>query len=265
MKRQHSLIVGGTRGSGRVLVRTLAKQDHRLSVIGRRVPSELYRQNPNVAYWSVDLSSRERLLKVLREIVRKNGKLNNLVFFQRYRGDGDNWIGEINTSLTATKDVIELLANDFDSSSENFNSIVIISSLASSLIAEEQPLSYHVAKAGLNQMVRYYAVLLGPKGIRTNGVSPGAVLKEEARDFYLSNAKLYNLYKRFTPLRRMGTSEDIAHVIAFLCSPQASFITGQNIVVDGGLSLQWQESLARVRSLQERGVACSQRVQRRPR
>jgi NAD(P)-dependent dehydrogenase (short-subunit alcohol dehydrogenase family) len=54
-----------------------------------------------------------------------------------------------------------------------------------------------------------------------------------------------NLYKTIIPLARMGTSEEVANVIAFLCSHKASFVTGQNIVVDGGLSLIWQETLAR--------------------
>lgn len=243
MKKKHTLIVGGTRGIGRVVVRTLSKENHVLSVIGRRPPSEIDRHTPDVHYWVVDLLDPKRLSVALAEIIHQNGKLNNLVFSQRYRREEDDWIGEIETSLTATKNVIERLVDEFDDANEN--SIVIVSSIASHYVAEEQALSYHVAKAGLNQMVRYYALVLGPKGIRINCVSPGTVLKEESKEFYLQNKRLYNLYKRLTPLGRMGTSDDIANVIAFLCSPKASFITGQNIVVDGGVSVQWHESLAR--------------------
>jgi NAD(P)-dependent dehydrogenase (short-subunit alcohol dehydrogenase family) len=86
-------------------------------------------------------------------------------------------------------------------------------------------------------------VTLGTKGIRVNSISPGTVLKEESRRAYLQNEKLMNLYRRLTPLERMGTAEDVAHVVEFLCSPKSSFLTGQDIVVDGGLSLQLQEAL----------------------
>jgi 3-oxoacyl-[acyl-carrier protein] reductase len=70
-------------------------------------------------------------------------------------------------------------------------------------------------------------------------------LKAESREFYLRNKPLQRLYRQITPLGRMGTTEEIAGVIAFLCSPAASFVTGQDIAVDGGLSLLWQESVAR--------------------
>ena len=53
------------------------------------------------------------------------------------------------------------------------------------------------------------------------------------------------LFKTITPLGRMGTSEDVASVVQFLCSAQSSFITGQVLTVDGGTSLVWQELLAR--------------------
>lgn len=242
-RKKHTLIVGGTRGIGRALVRTLAKENHVVSVIGRRPPSEADRNIPGVHYWALDLLDRKRLSEGCAEIICQNGKISNLVFFQRYRGEGDDWSGEMETSLTATKVTIEGLVGDFDGTNEN--SIVIVSSIASHFVAEEQPLSYHVGKAGLNQMVRYYAVALGPGGIRINSVSPGTILKDEARDFYLRNAELSDLYNKVIPLGRMGTSEEVANVVAFLCSDKASFITGQDIVVDGGLSLISHETLAR--------------------
>lgn len=243
MKRKHTLIVGGTRGTGRALVRTFAALDHVVSVIGRRPPPKSDLQVPHVHYWMVDLLDEKHLSKVLSEIVRTNGKLSSLVFCQRYRGQEDAWNGDFQTSLTTTKNAIEQLADAFDETGDK--AIVIVGSVASRFIAEEQPLGYHVAKAGLTQMVRYFAVVLGRKGIRINGVSPSTILKEESKNFYMEHKELLGLYKRIIPLGRMGTAEEISNVIEFLCSRKSSFITGQNIVVDGGLSLQWHESLAR--------------------
>ena len=191
----------------------------------------------------MDVLDEVRLKETLSEIVSKKGKLHNLVFLQRYRGKNEAWEGEIQTSLTATMNAIQYLADEFQSGQSN--SIVVVGSVASHFIADEQPLSYHVAKGGLAQLVRYYAVGLGRKGIRVNSVSPGSVLKDESQDFYLQNRELQELYEAITPLGRMGTSTEVANVIAFLCSPKASYVTGQNIVVDGGVSLQWHETLAR--------------------
>lgn len=242
-RKGHCLLIGGTRGIGRAFVRLMSQEGHAVSVIGRRPPEDRESSRAGVRYWTVDLTDQERLAVVLAKIIEQRGKLNYLVFFQRYRGKKDDWAGELATSLSATKQVVDRVAGAFDETGDR--GIVVVSSIASRFIAGEQPLSYHVAKAGLIQLVRYYAVLLGPQGIRVNAVSPGTVLKEESKGFYLQHSQLYELYRLITPLGRMGTAEDITHAVAFLCSLKASFITGQTIVVDGGLSLQWQESLAR--------------------
>src|SRR5207249_6684493 len=176
MKKPHSLVIGGTRGAGRSLVKAFASEDHVVSVIGRRSPPEADHQIPNVHYWAMDLTDKERLDAVLAEIVNKNGELSNLVFLQRYRGKQEDWSGEIETTLTATKNIIEQLSAKFDDRADK--SMVLVSSVFSHFVGDGQALSYHVAKAGLDQMVRYYAVALGPKGIRVNGVSPITFLKE---------------------------------------------------------------------------------------
>lgn len=239
----HSLIIGGTRGIGRELVKIFSKQGHAVSVIGKRAPAEEDRKLSGVSFWSVDLLDKTALAVALTEIAQQNGKFNNLVFLQRFKGEGDKWVGEVETSLTTTKEIIEQLADKFTDAGDK--SIVVVSSIADQFIAEGQPVGYHVGKAGLYHMARYFAVALAGKGIRVNCVSPCTFVKQENKDFYTQNEKLQSLFKQVIPLGRMGTAADSANVIAFLCSAQAAFVTGQKITVDGGVSLLSQESLAR--------------------
>ncbi len=243
MARRHALIVGGTKGIGRATARRFAADGWAVSVVGRSVPAEADRLGPDVRYFSLDLSDRERLPAALGEIVAAGGRLNALVFLQRWRGTGDDWAGEIAVTLTATKSLIEAARDRF--AADGPRSIVMVSSVASDLIADKQPASYHVGKAGLNQLVRYYAVALGPLGIRVNGVSPCTILKDESRHFYLQNEKLHGFYKSIIPLGRMGSADEVAGVIAFLCGPDASFVNGQDLVVDGGMTLQLHDAFGR--------------------
>lgn len=240
-ERPHSLIVGGTRGIGRVLTENLARAGQKVSVIGRRVPEKPFPLGIRV--WPVDLLDAARLKEALTAIIARDGRLNSLVCLQRFKADGDQWVGEIATSLSATRQIIEHLTDQFRSGQNN--SIVLVSSAASTVVAAEQSAGYHVAKAGLNQLARYYAVVLGARGIRVNVVSPGTILKPENRNYYLKHKKLQQVFQKTIPLGRMGTAEEIAEVIAFISSPLASFVTGQTLLVDGGVNLLSTETLAR--------------------
>jgi NAD(P)-dependent dehydrogenase (short-subunit alcohol dehydrogenase family) len=236
----HTIIIGGTRGIGRVVVRKFCELGHKLSVFGQRKVNE--KELHGSCFFSIDLTNPLALRNVLEKALAINGKVDNLVLLQRFRGETDSWEGEISVSLTATRNIIEQLQFNFNDA----GSIVLISSHASKNVVSEQPLSYHIGKAALVQLSRWYAVKLGPKNIRVNCVTPGAVLKPESQDFYLKNNDLQNLFRRITPLGRMGWAEEIADVVLFLCSNKSSFVTGQDIAVDGGLSLHGQESLARL-------------------
>lgn len=94
--------------------------------------------------------------------------------------------------------------------------------------------TYSVAKAAVAQLTRVYAQELGDTGIRVNAVAPGVI--GTART--MSTAQHHrDRVASFTPLRRIGTPDDVARAITFLASPAASFITGQVLAIDGGLTL----------------------------
>jgi NAD(P)-dependent dehydrogenase (short-subunit alcohol dehydrogenase family) len=241
----HSVLIGGTKGLGRVVARQMAARGDLVSVIGRtESPSEDLRAG-QIHNYKVDIDDKDALASTLAKIVDDNGKVNYCVFLQRYRGKGDDWVGEIQTTLTSTKNIVELLESEFTENEDN--GMVMVGSVFSKYVGEGQAISYHVAKAGLEQMMRFYALSLGSKKIRVNGIMPYTFLKEESKSFYESNKPLIELYSDITPLNRMATTEDSANVITFLCSPSAAFVTGQNIAVDGGMSLHWPESLTRRR------------------
>ncbi len=92
------------------------------------------------------------------------------------------------------------------------------------------PPAYGAAKAGLLQLTRYAAVELARAGIRVNALTPGAFPADAGE----ANASLRDSIARHTPLGRVGSVEEIATALLFLASPRSSFVTGSNVVVDGG-------------------------------
>jgi NAD(P)-dependent dehydrogenase (short-subunit alcohol dehydrogenase family) len=241
--RKHSVIIGGTKGVGRELAVLLASAGQHVTAVGRN-PGDF----PGVSGGEIEgfvgnAEDPDALLAALRQQVELRGQLSSLVFLQRYRGTGDTWAGELAVSMTATKTLLEGLVPHF--APDGDRSVCVVTSNAGSLVAWNQSLGYHTSKAALRQMARYYAVKYGAEGVRVNVVAPSAFVKSESAAFYDGHPELRAVYARATPLGRMGTAKEVAQAVAFLCGPDASFITGQELVVDGGLSLMMQDALAR--------------------
>lgn len=240
---RHSIIVGGSKGLGREVTRQFAKRGDRVSVLSRNSLNESELNAGDVAWFPIDISNRDQLVLALKNVLITRGEPNYCIFLQRYRGSGDKWEGEFQVSLTATRNIIEYLSPKF--AEEGDKGIVVVSSVLARYVGDGQELSYHVMKAGLEQLMRYYAVKLGKKGIRVNAITPFTFLKEESKRFYLDNTPLQEMYNKIVPLKRMATLTDLGNTVSFLSSGRAAFITGQNIVIDGGLSLIWPEYIAK--------------------
>lgn len=101
--------------------------------------------------------------------------------------------------------------------------------------------NYSAAKMGVQGLTRTLGIELGPFGITANAIAPGFIVTEmtdaTARRLKLEPEELQRLNAEATPVRRVGQPEDIAAAAAFLCSDEASFITGQTLYVDGGRKL----------------------------
>ena len=110
-------------------------------------------------------------------------------------------------------------------------SIVTISS-GTSTIGESTRVAYGVSKAALNQLTRHLAVRYGRDGIRANAIAPGFILTETAAAMVPLDVQ--GRLTEVNPMRRLGTPDDIAQVVVFLCSDAASYVNGQVLHVDGG-------------------------------
>ena len=91
------------------------------------------------------------------------------------------------------------------------------------------PAAYSAIKGGIINLTKYLASYYGGHNLRVNTVSPGGIFNNQPESFV-------EKYNKKVPLNRMGTPEDVAPTVTFLLSDKASYITGQNIIIDGGLS-----------------------------
>ncbi|MBV9172968.1 MAG: glucose 1-dehydrogenase [Chloroflexi bacterium] len=104
-------------------------------------------------------------------------------------------------------------------------------------------LAYETLKHGVIGLTRQMAAEYGPDGIRVNAVCPGHIVTERGAMQWQEHPDGLRFFEQQYPVRRTGKPMDIANAVAFLCSEEASFITGQVLAVDGGLTIQLQENV----------------------
>lgn len=229
-----SVVFGGMHGTLRNVAQAFHDAGDKVIIVDKREAPE----DGDTSYFdhvvAADLMDETVLADVAARIAACYGHVSNLVFGLRYRGpEEDVWRGETMLNLTVPHVMIDNLSDAF----VDGGAIVLISSTAGRRVTPNTSLAYQCTKAAADQMVRYYAYHLGPKGIRVNAVSPCYIVKDESIKFFMANEDVSKDAIAAHPLKRIGRADDIADMTAFLCSDKATFVTGQIIEVDGGLSL----------------------------
>ncbi|KAE8039122.1 hypothetical protein FH972_011564 [Carpinus fangiana] len=248
-----ALVTGGSKGIGYAIVEELAGLGATVHTCSRneadinKCVSEWKTKGFKVTGSVADLSSRTQREELMNIVSHEfNGKLNILI------NNVGTQIPKPTLEVTA-EDFSFLMATNFDSAyhlsqlahpllkASGSGSIVLISSIGG-LLAIGGASLYGATKGAINQLTRCLACEWAQDNIRTNCVAPGAIktpLFERATEI-----KCLEITNARTPLGRTGEANETSSLVAFLCLPSASFITGQIIYVDGGMSVFGFDPLA---------------------
>jgi 3-oxoacyl-[acyl-carrier protein] reductase len=235
-----AIITGGSKGIGRAVCLELAQRGYYIVVNYQRDTNGAEQTLAMIKdtggggeIYQFDVRDVEATEKAIEDLAERHGRIDVLVNNAGIIADGlfmmmppENWQSVIDTTLKGfynmTRPVIEKMVR------RRSGAIVSISS-ASSLMANRGQANYSAAKAGLNAASRSVAAEVARLGIRMNVVAPGLIDTEMIREAPKDHIK------SLIPMARIGRPEEVAKVVGFLCSEDASYITGQVISVNGGM------------------------------
>lgn len=228
-----ALVTGASRGIGAAVAAQLLTEGYRVAGICRHPSEEMERLG--VIPIAADLADTEGLPAVAEQVLEQLGHLDVLVqnaacacqdLFQTIPEPERNRLYAVNQTA-----VVELTRILYPAMlARHRGSIVVISSMWGQTGASCE-VDYSVTKGALLAFVRALAKEAGPSGIRVNAVSPGTILTDMVSGL---PAETLEALAEETPLGRLGQPEEVAKAVCFLASDDASYITGQNLAVNGG-------------------------------
>jgi 3-oxoacyl-[acyl-carrier protein] reductase len=241
-KNRVALITGGARGIGAATAQLLAEEGARVAVSDIDLaPAEAVAGPIKGLAIACDVTSRDAVEAMVDRTVKELGRLDILVACAGITRDNllfkmtdEDWDAVIDTHLKGT--FLAARASQRHMVERKSGKMVFLSS--TSALGNRGQTNYSAAKAGLQGMARTLAIELGPFNINVNAVAPGFVETRMTRGTAERLGVDYEAFKMGAasqiPLRRVGQPGDIASVIAFLCSDESSFVSGQTIYVRGG-------------------------------
>jgi 3-oxoacyl-[acyl-carrier protein] reductase len=237
------LITGGSRGLGAGLVRSFLEQGDNVATCSRSpsANTEAWGSDPSLQerfyYEALDLADQAACAALAKNVIERFGRIDVLVNNAGLARDGviglvrdEDVDAVIDLNLKGTIYITRVVSRRM--LLQGSGRIINISSVVGR--SGYRGLSvYSATKAGLDGITRSLARELGSRGITVNSVAPGYMRTEMSHG--LDESQLVQISRR-TPAGRLGEPEDVAAAVRFLASPEANFITGHVLVVDGGLT-----------------------------
>jgi 3-oxoacyl-[acyl-carrier protein] reductase len=236
------LVTGGGRGIGAATAERFARDGARVVVSDMDIaPAEEVARPIKGLAIACDVTDRQQVEGMVQRTVKELGRLDMLVCCAGIIRDNllfkmtdEDWDSVIDTHLKGT--FLCARAAQHPMVAQKYGKMVFLSS--TSALGNRGQANYSAAKAGLQGMARTLAIELGPFNINVNTVAPGFVETRMTRATAERMGVDFEAFKigaaSQIPLQRVGQPEDIASVIAFLCSEDSSFVSGQTIYVRGG-------------------------------
>lgn len=237
-----ALVTGGGRGIGASTAQLFAREGAKVVVSDMDVaPAQEVAEPIGGLAVACDVTSREQVDEMVAKVQVELGRLDILVTCAGvirdnllFRMSDDDWDIVIDTHLKGT--FLCARAAQKPMVEQKYGKMVFLSS--TSALGNRGQTNYSTAKAGLQGMARTLAIELGPYNVNVNTVAPGFIETRMTRATAERMGIDFDAFKQGaalqTPLRRIGQPEDIAGVIAFLCSEESSFVSGQTLYVRGG-------------------------------
>ena len=240
-----ALVTGGSRGIGRAVVEALARDGAKVAFVyssnvaaAEEVVKSVTAKGGECKAIQADVRSKESADRIIANVVESWGSLDILVNNAGIIRDGllammdeADWQDVITTNLNSVFNFCQAVTRQM--MGQRYGRIINMSSVAAS-VANPGQANYAASKGGVEGFTRCIATELARRGITANAVAPGFIQTDMTEAVVSAAGKEI---KKKIPARRLGVPDDIANAVLFLAQEKSSYITGQILTVDGGLTL----------------------------
>ena len=247
LKDKVAIVTGAATGIGRSIAYNYAKEGVKVVVAdiddygGKETVEMIKKENGESIFVHTDISENEQLESMLKICLERYGKIDILVnnaystvFKELLETSEEDWDYTMDVCLKGVFLASKLVIPEMI---KNRGGVIINISSVGAVQPHPKFAAYVSAKAGLNQLTRSIALDYAKMGIRVNIISPGIVETPKTEQIFKENPEIYAHYREKSLIGRIGKPEDVAYAAIYLASDEASFVTGADLLVDGGWML----------------------------